>query len=196
MRSLTASALLAALLTMTGCVQTRDVREPPSPTLQDSGFGKAHPAAAVELQQFGRFAGRWECAMSERTADGQWRMRPSKVNWTWFYTLEGRAVQDIWMSQSGTADSQVIATNLRLFDAASQQWNVAWTNTGQAQFELWTGGQVGDELVLTSVREQRTVRIRFYEIMPRRFKWMYEAATSRTAEKFQPVLQMLCQRLD
>ncbi len=159
-------------------------------------YGAPGFSAPEELKQFGQFAGRWECGMSERRADGSWKVRSSRIIWTWFYTLSGLAVQDLWTPVGSAADKNVTATNLRMFDAASNSWNIAWTNTEQASFELWSGTQQGDELVVTSVRERRPVKIRFFNILPQQFQWSYEAANSLSSDEFTPVLQMTCKRIE
>lgn len=190
------SEMLLTLLALGACAGVPPAATAPAKTLQNSGYGQAHPGSAKEQQQFGQFAGRWECTMNERNRDGEWRARPSKINWTWFYTLDGLAVQDIWKPESTGGTEDIVATNLRVYDRTLGRWNVAWTNTAQAQFEIWSGGKQGDELVLTSTREQRPVRIRFYNILPRRFQWAYEAAITTAGNEYAPVLQMSCQKLD
>lgn len=159
-------------------------------------YGEIHPDAPPELAQFGRLAGRWQCAMSERRSDGSWRSRAAPVVWTWFYTLNGWAVQDIWTPVDVPGDRQPIATNLRLYSPSTQQWNVSWTNTQQASFELWSGVQENDEIVLNSLRDRRPVRIRFFNFLPRQFQWSYSAAASLSSEEFTDVLQMQCTSLD
>lgn len=194
---LSAFAVLLCLA-LTGCVsavpQSPTERGANNSTLSKKSFGEPHPEAPPQLVEFGRFAGSWSCAVNERRADGSWRNRPDKINWTFFYTLNGMAVQDIWTSEDQNNTQEGIATNLRVYNSATQTWNTSWTNTLQASFELWTGGTINNELVLTSVRDRRPVKIRFFNILPRQFQWTYEAATTLSATEFMPVMQLLCQR--
>ncbi len=191
--------VVAALAScLSGCVTTpvggNSAPDPFAP--KAAAFGAASPDAPAEITQFGRFAGRWKCGVNERRPDGSWRSRPDNVIWTFFYTLNGLAVQDIWASDDQARASEGIATNLRVYNALTGTWNVSWTNTTEAVFEYWNGEQIDDELVLTSFRDQRPVKIRFFNILPRQFQWSYEAATSRAGTEFMPVMQLLCQLQD
>ena len=187
-----ASAILACVSTPTGLNDSGHKNVAP----KTGQYGEAHADAPPEIAQFGRFAGRWKCGVNERRSDGSWRTRPDNVIWTFFYTLNGLAVQDIWSPEDQAQHSEGIATNLRLYNATTRTWNVSWTNTAQASFELWSGSRINDEMVLTSIRERRPVKIRFFNILPRQFQWTYEAATSAAGTEFVPVRQLLCQRLD
>ncbi|MEM7082446.1 MAG: hypothetical protein AAF465_06900 [Pseudomonadota bacterium] len=182
------------MLCLTACVS--EPTPPTAPAKPVAAFGQPHTSAPPELDQFGRFAGRWRCGVNERRPDGSWRTRPDDILWTFFYTLNGLAVQDIWTPEGQDLLAEGIATNLRVFNAQTGTWNVSWTNTVQASFELWSGGVAGDEMLLSSVRDNRPVRIRFYNILPRQFQWTYEAATSVSGTAFAPVMQLLCQRMD
>ncbi len=189
--------LAVAVYGLSGCVSSSAAPKPSKTTAPPkAAYGAAHPDAPSEIAEFGRFAGRWKCGVNERRSDGSWRTRPDKVIWTFFYTLNGLAVQDIWSPEDNSGFSEGIATNLRVFNVATRTWNVSWMNTSEASFELWSGGRFNDELMLTSVRDKRPVKIRFFNILPRQFQWSYEAATSSTGNEFAPVMQLLCQLQD
>lgn len=192
-----AFAVAAFPLLLTACVGvSENTRGAAASSPIKSAFGAASPDAPAQLVQFGQFAGRWSCGVSERRPDGSWKTRPDNINWTFFYTLNGMAVQDIRQSENPSGDQEGIATSLRLFNPRTQSWNTSWTNTVEASFELWSGGIINDEIVLSSVRERRPVKIRFFNILPRQFQWTYEAATNSAGTEFVPVRQLLCQRQD
>ncbi|MFK8028859.1 MAG: hypothetical protein AB8G18_01350 [Gammaproteobacteria bacterium] len=192
-------ALNVAFLTLllSACVSSSPEVDAPTNRLVKTAYGEPAAGAPRQIVEFGRLAGRWRCGVNERRSDGSWRTRPDGVIWTFFYTLNGLAVQDIWTSedQSQVAE-EGIATSLRIFNSATQTWQSSWTNTQQATFELWSGGNVDGEMVLTSVRDQRPVKIRFFNILKQQFQWTYEAATNVAGTEFVPVMQLLCQRLD
>ena len=188
--------IAALLLSVSACVSStpQNVPAKQKKAVLGPSFGEAHADAPPQIAEFGRFAGRWKCGVNERRPDGSWRTRPDNIIWTFFYTLNGMAVQDIWSPEDQSQMSEGIATNLRLFNAATQTWNTSWTNTVQASFELWSGGNINNEMVMTSIRDRRPVKIRFFNILKQQFQWSYEAATTSSGAEFAPVMQLLCQR--
>jgi hypothetical protein len=61
------------------------------------------PDHAEELMLFGQFVGSWEFACIEYEPDGRSRNEPGERHFGW--TLEGRAVQDVWILPARAARS-------------------------------------------------------------------------------------------
>ena len=109
-------ALLAAAVCTTALAQSVPV---------DSG------AACMEgpLEQFGRYLGDWDIADSRLSDDGSEWLPGAGAKWNFVCIGNGTAVQDFWMPSDGG-----VGTNLRTYNAETEQWDIAWTFTGMAGF--------------------------------------------------------------
>lgn len=81
-RSRTAIRAVAALLLLPGVVvgQTTDRDDPAlTPTMNSAqqDYGRPHPDAPRELQQFAFLIGRWECESRVNSKDGAWQTYPA-----------------------------------------------------------------------------------------------------------------------
>ncbi len=86
------------------------------------------------------------------------------------WTLEGRAVQDVW-----TMPGHMYGTTLRMWDSSIQAWRISWKNPLRNHFEEQIGRRVGQEIVQVGTRANGTVaRWRFTEITPDSFHWLGE----------------------
>ena len=128
------------------------------------------------LAQFGRLVGTWECTSEQRQQDGSFAAGPNTASWTWFYTLGGKAVQDIWEPAQGA-----VGTNLRIYDAASDSWEIQWATGAVGHFERITAKADGDKVVMhgevdaTAALPAHRRRITFFDISADAFEWKYEA---------------------
>jgi hypothetical protein len=87
------------------------------------------------------------------------------------WTLEGRAVQDVWIMPG-----HMYGTTLRVWDSGIQAWRISWKNPVQNHFEEQIGRRVGDEIVQVGLRANGTpTRWRYTEITPDSFHWLGEA---------------------
>lgn len=193
-RSVPHAVALGLIVLQPGCATTKDAPAAAASASHTAQWGAPRPGAPEALQEFGRFAGRWECRIEDRRSDGTWYPRATTGIWTWFYTLNGAAVQDIWEPRSSGA-TPVYSTNLRIYDADKGEWHAAWTNTEESQFELWQGGRQGDDLVMQGKRDGYRTRIRFFEITPRTFEWRYDVARPEPESEWNAVLRMHCTRI-
>jgi len=90
------------------------------------------------------------------------------------WTLEGRAVQDVWIMPG-----QMYGTTLRMWDSTIQAWRISWKNPLRAHFEEQIGRRVGEEIVQVGTRANGAVtRWRFTEITPDSFHWIGEVLES------------------
>lgn len=96
-----------------------------------------HPAPdfAERLQLYGRFVGPWEAEGEAFLPDGSRRRHYWQIYFAW--VLEGRAVQDVWItpprrgrhvgqSQPWGPFSNQYGTTLRLYDPKIDAWRVTW----------------------------------------------------------------------
>jgi hypothetical protein len=94
------------------------------------------------------------------------------------WVLEGRAVQDVWVTparaertSSQGAGIHWYGTTLRVFDPVATAWNAVWTDpVSQLRIEL-VGRRQGDEIVQLGTRAGRAIRWTFSDITARSFTW-------------------------
>ena len=195
-----AAAVTTMLLSGSGCVSVEPTRAEraraaaaPQRAVEADQFGTPAAGAPAGLAQFGRLVGRWECAVDDRGADGRWHERPDTAIWTWFYSLGGLAIQDVWEPRRGGGAAAVIGTNLRLYDPREDLWRSVWTSTDDPRFELWQGAAADGRIVMlhgdAGVAQRRIV---FFDLTPRTFAWHYEL---RSDGAWNVALRSLCRRI-
>jgi hypothetical protein len=88
-------------------------------------------AACMEgpLAQFGRYIGNWDIADSRLSQDGTEWSDGEGAQWNFVCIGNGTAVQDFWMPANGT-----IGTNLRIYNAGTGNWDIAWAINGLPGF--------------------------------------------------------------
>lgn len=141
------------------------------------GAGPAGPYAE-ELQLFGQFVGSWDVVWSGVTPDGKTRAATGELHFGW--VLGGRAVQDVWIvpgrRQSGGAAHGVVfhGSSMRFYDPAINAWRQTWVDPANGRLRVFTGGLVGDEIVLHSDENDPRLRWVFTRIRPDSFTWRGE----------------------
>lgn len=103
-------------------------------------FGRRHPDAPVELEQFAFMIGACDCVDEIRNPDGSWTTTDAIWNASWF--LNGHAIQDVYWSDT------FATTNLRLFDPGRGRWFVHFLRMPSSAVGSgrWSGTEVrGDD---------------------------------------------------
>ena len=107
-----------------------------------------------------------------------------EVHFGW--VLEGRAIQDVWITP-GPSDrrpgldqnNNMYGTTLRVWDASIQAWRIRWINPVSGHEERQTGRKIGNDIVQIGARADGTpTRWRFTEITSDRFHWLGEALST------------------
>lgn len=156
------------------------------------------PDAPQGVKDLQVLIGDWECGSSNRQEDGTWEETPYRHQWKWYYTLEGRAVQDYWLPDDDSPG--VPGTNLRMFDEASGTWFIAWSTVAMNQFEDLSATWEGDEYVLTghkpagNGRPEHDRRITFHAIGEDHFDWKYEARGMKPDAEWSEMARLSCDR--
>jgi hypothetical protein len=159
------------------------------------GLITAEPAtdAPAGLAQFGRLVGVWTCASEQVQPDGSFKPGASEATWTWFYTLSGHAVQDIWEPVGGA-----VGTNLRVYDPDNDTWEIQWVTGSLVHFQLITARAVDDTVVMHGDAPAaggfpaHARRITFHGITEGSFDWKYEATKSGTDTGWSEFSRMHC----
>src|SRR4051812_20826236 len=135
-----------------------------------------HPSLGSHADTYGRIIGSWTGELA-RYQDGK-RVASASVEAHFAWVLEGRAVQDVWITPA-RADRQTSAgagvnwygSTLRVFEPSTGAWNAVWTDPmSQLRIEL-VGRRQGDEIVQIGTRAGRPIRWTFSEIEPGSFTW-------------------------
>jgi hypothetical protein len=99
------------------------------------------------------------------------------------WTLEGHAVQDVWImprrdDRSAGLDKKLnmYGTTLRAWDASIGAWRITWSNPAGEHFEQQIGRKIGNQIVQIGMRPDGTpTRWRFTEITADSFHWLGES---------------------
>jgi hypothetical protein len=134
-----------------------------------------HPLLAGHEDTYGRLIGSWRGEVHDFPVGKPPTVHSVEVHFCW--ALEGRAVQDLWISPARPerglpgAPAGRYGTTLRMFRPASQDWQVTWISpTSGVRCEL-VGQRVGERVVQLGLRAERPIRWTFEEITAERFLW-------------------------
>jgi hypothetical protein len=133
------------------------------------------PEVKEKLMLFGQFVGDWDI-LEDRylQPDGTWATSRGVLHWGWI--LDGRAVQDVWMSvDEKTGKAIPEGTTVRFYDSKIDAWHSVWISPTQGVVKIFVGRQVGAEIVLEGrTPEGYPVKWIFSEITPDSFRWRSE----------------------
>ena len=138
-----------------------------------------NPEMAEKLMLFGQFVGDWDILEdrfydSSGTRSLEENLSRGGLHWGW--VLDGRAVQDVWMSideKTGRAKSE--GTTIRFYDEKIDAWQSVWISPTQGAVKKFVARQVGDEIVLEGkTTDGYPLRWIFSDITPNSFRWRAE----------------------
>ena len=146
----------------------------------------AAPVRSIEIPEsedaYGWLVGSWELDVRRYWAiDVSSQRIKGEVHASW--TLEGRAVQDVWImprigERSASLDKRrnMFGTTLRAWDTSIRAWRILWSNPAGEHFENQIGRWSGNQVVQVGTRPDGTpTRWRFTEITSESFHWLGEA---------------------
>lgn len=128
---------------------------------------------------FGWLVGGWTGEARDFAADGS--VLESRGEWWFARTLEGRAVQDVWIvpprgeRDPATQPGNRYGTSLRWRDCDSGLWHVVWVNPVTGAFDRLRGRRHGDRIELCGDDDGREIRWCFADIRPDSFRWTGES---------------------
>jgi len=153
-----------------------------------TGFAGAliAPGPSPELKEaadaFGWLVGGWSADVADHDVDG--RVRRSRGEWWFSWVLEGRAIQDVWISppraerrkpRSPAAADDRYGSTIRYYDAKAGLWRIAWINPVSGAFNQLSGRREGDRIVLEGSADGSPIRWSFSDIRADSFVWRGEA---------------------
>ena len=123
---------------------------------------------------FGQFVGDWDIIDDRNLQqDGTWVHSRGELHWGWI--LDGRAVQDVWMTVDEGNKSMADGTTVRFYDPKIDAWHSVWLSPPQGRVKTFIGRKVGEEIVLEGRTPDRyPVKWIFSDITPDSFRWHSE----------------------
>lgn len=136
-------------------------------------------------------------ALHQRSAHPRRRLAAGArgSRWSFFYTLGGRALADVFESGIGT-----VGMNLRVYDPEAGAWNVAWATASQTEIDRFVARAHGDDIVMRGELPDRSrypahsARISFTQITGDAFEWTYEATKPGADGPFAAYSRLHCRR--
>jgi hypothetical protein len=127
--------------------------------------------------------GGWQAEVRDFDADGG--TRTGVGEWWFAWVLEGRAMQDVWISPPRTArggtsqgttaaigaSSNRYGTTLRTFEHARGRWRIRWTNPVSGAENQLEGRRKNDRIVLLGEIDGVLHRWQFIDIRDDSFTW-------------------------
>jgi hypothetical protein len=157
------------------------------------------------MNLYDRFIGSWEAEAKAFLPDGStrrhyWQIRFDRV-------LEGRAIQDIWITPPrsgpnagkserwGTFDNQY-GTTIRVYDAKIEAWRVTWIDPCAGYRAELFGRLQGEEIFQQGKGSDGTLlRWIFSDMRPDEFRWRAELSTDEGAS-WHKAIDMLARRTE
>jgi hypothetical protein len=143
------------------------------------------PAVSDSAHQlYAPLLGDWDVTVTDHLPNGT--RHTGTGEWHFAWVLEGRAIQDVWISpRRGERDPVALAsgldrygTTVRYFDPAIAAWRVTWINPARNYVATLVGRARGDDIVQEgSGDEGGNLRWTFFEITPNSFSWRGELST-------------------
>ncbi len=141
------------------------------------------PAKEYEekLMLYGQFIGDWVADTIEYPEDGSKRYSQWDIRFEW--VLEGRAIQDLWITPirgndpvSWTEPGNRYSTTIRVYDPKIDAWHIVWINPPSGTIVQQIGRRVGNEIIQlggidSSGSQSRWV---YRDITPDSFRWCNE----------------------
>lgn len=161
----------------------------------------ANENAPAEVKQFGQLEGHWSCESQSRQQDGSWQASPGKSTWSWYYILEGFAVQDVWLPNRETNSQAAMGSNIRTYDVANGWWDIVWTTQQAPAFERYRASYRGGEIHMVAERPANgnfpphLMHVTFHNISDNHFDWRYEVSGLTDGQNWQEQSRLSCDRI-
>jgi len=145
--------------------------------LEALSFDGAASDRAAKMMLYGQFVGSWDLQVVDYEADGKRWEGVGEVHFGWI--LEGRAIQDVWISPPRNARKTIsttrntYGTTLRVYDPNIDAWHILWINPVSQVYNTMIGRKIGDEIVQEYREEDGTLnQWIFSQITPNSFHWI------------------------
>ncbi|MBI3677763.1 MAG: hypothetical protein HY243_14235 [Proteobacteria bacterium] len=137
------------------------------------------PEIRADEDIYASLLGAWDVEVRDRKDDGSYRQ--SRGEWLFARTLEGRAVQDVWISPPRSERragmdrfANRYGNSLRTFDPNTRHWQVVWLNPVSGAFNVLAGRRENGQLIQEGTANGQHIRWTFVEIKTSTFHWKGE----------------------
>lgn len=153
--------------------------------LVSSGPAQEHRDA---LMLYGQFVGDWATETQEWRPDGSVISSQWDIRFQW--VLEGRAIQDLWITPPRRKGSVALAapgnrysTTFRVYDPKIDAWHIIWINPPSGTIVRQLARKVGDAIIqMGSIDETGALsRWVYRDIAPSKFRWCNERSKDNGA---------------
>ena len=161
----------------------------------------AGPAVVDSARQiYSALRGDWDVTVVDHLPNGT--RHTGTGEWHFDWVLEGRAMQDVWISPPRGEQRPVVpatafdryGTTVRYFDPAIDAWRVTWVNPAQNYVATLVGRARGGDIVQEGVGDDgRTLRWTFSGITRDAFFWRGEVS-SDSGRTWRTVQEMSARR--
>jgi hypothetical protein len=104
-------------------------------------------AEAPQNALFDQLVGAWDVRYEFTDKNGKLRSNRGEVHYSWI--LGGKALQEIWTSDSESKDLLPFGTTIDFYDLKRQRWTAVWIYPAEGMTMIMTGGEVDGSFVLT-----------------------------------------------
>lgn len=139
-----------------------------------------HPSLGSHADDYGRVIGSWRGELRDHFSGKSPQTRSVEAHFGW--VLEGRAVQDVWITPArldrASAEQRTLdwyGTSLRIYDPKAELWRVTWSDPVSGYRIELEGRRQGDDIVQLGMRAGRPIRWTFGEIRADSFRWQGHA---------------------
>jgi hypothetical protein len=132
-----------------------------------------HPSLGDQAKVFGRLVGTWDVELTDIGKDGKVTRRTGEFIVGW--VMDGRVIQAFWIvNPSGVRKDREVYTQLHYYDPKSGTWPSTFIDPEHASVARFTGGAVGDRIVLDTLDFDGDTRWSLNDIRPDSFVWREE----------------------
>lgn len=158
-----------------GSVREDVVLDPRQAMITALGAGRPHASLGEEAETFDRLVGVWDAEFGFHLPDGTIRKSRGHLRFGWI--LDGRAIQDIWVSYPEAGGERRMGTTIRFFDPRSRLWQVVFVSPSyNAVFTVQGGLEDGRIVLRGSDPEGRPIRWSFNDLRHDSFVWRGETS--------------------
>jgi uncharacterized protein len=141
------------------------------------------PKLTPEDRIYDWLLGSWSVRVVDYFDDGS--QRENTGEWHFSYVLEGRAIQDVWISPPRSQrdagmpkECNRYGTSVRAFRPNDRKWDVTWINPVTGTRDLLIGRQDGNDIVQEGRdAEGHLIRWVFTDIAKNSARWYGESST-------------------
>lgn len=137
------------------------------------------PEISAAEDVYAKLLGVWDVEARDRTDSGTFQV--TQGEWFFARTLEGRAVQDVWIAPTRANRRTAVplanryGTSVRTFDPRKRTWQVTWLNPVTGAFDVLQTRMDGERIVQEGTQANgRRIRWIFQEITAETFHWTGE----------------------